>query len=698
MLMRTGWIIVAGSIALGGCYSGAKVDAAASGMDSSADTDGAQDPADADGSGTDGADTDGEDADADPGRVTLHRLNRAEYNNTIRDLFYGLDVSPADVFPADDHSFGFDNIADALNTSPLLVELYERAADQVLDAAFAAPAGEAARIEAEAIGSDVGAECCGGFWNLSSNGTIEVPVAAETDGEYTVLVRAAGQAGAGPSPNMVVSVDGLEQASFDVVGTAEAAEDHEFQVALDTGAHIVTVEFTNDTFDPDMGIDTNLLVDYVDVEPPAGEGGVFDQLVQCAEAEEGCTDATVRRFAERAWRRPVTDEELASLVGFVSYAQDDGERWEDGLKLAMKAVLLSPHFTFRVELDPQPQSLEPHLLGDYELASRLSYFLWSSMPDDALFELASQGGLNEPGVIEEQVERMLADPKSKALAENFAGQWLYTRALTEELVKDPDAYPDFSTMLREDMRTEMELLIAAVIEEGRGLDELFTSKETFINDRLAAYYGLPPVGTDEFVRVSLADSPRRGLLTTGGLMSVLAHPNVTSPVKRGHWVVSQLLCIEPPPPPPDAETTVDPSFDEGPMRERLAKHREDPACAACHELMDPVGLAFENYDGMGAWRETEGPYDIDPSGTLPIGGDFGDALQMVELIATSDEFSHCVAEKVMLYGLGRGIEKYDEDVIGEAADAFSESGYQLQTLLVGLATSDNFRMRRGEAQ
>lgn len=691
------WIIVAGSLALGGCYSGAQVDAGASGGDSPGGTDSGPDTGPSDSSG-DAGDSDGENADADPGRVTLHRLNRAEYNNTIRDLFYGLDVSPADVFPADDHSFGFDNIADALNTSPLLIELYERAADQVLDAAFAAPTGEAARIEAEAIGSDVGAECCGGFWNLNSNGTIEVPVDAEVDGDYTVVVRAAGQAGAGPAPNMVVSLDGAEQASFDVTGTAEAAEDHTFDVTLSAGAHVVTVEFTNDTFDPDMGIDTNLLVDYVDVLPPAGEGGVFDQLVQCAEAEDGCTDATVRRFAERAWRRPVTEEELASLVTFVGYAQDDGDSWEDGLKLAMKATLLSPHFTFRVELDPEPLSVEPHLLGDYELASRLSYFLWSSMPDDALFELAAQGELNEPRAIEAQVERMLADPKAKALAENFAGQWLYTRALSEELVKDPETYPDFTTALREDMRTEMELLIAAVIEEGRGLDELFTAKETFVNDRLATYYGLPPVGTDEFVRVSLEDTPRRGLLTTGGLMSVLAHPNVTSPVKRGHWVVAQLLCIEPPPPPPDAETTVDPSFDEGPMRERLAKHREDPSCAACHELMDPVGLAFEHYDGMGAWRETEGPYDIDPSGTLPIGGDFSNALEMVELIATSDEFSHCVAEKVLLYGLGRGIESYDDDVIGEAADAFSDSGYRLETLLVGLATSDNFRMRRGEAQ
>ncbi len=691
-------IIAAGCLLVGGCYSGVGVDQASDGdSDTASASNGGDGGRDTDGDGG-SDDSGGEESEVDVGRVTLHRLNRAEYNNTLRDLFYGLDVSPADVFPADDHSFGFDNIADALNTTPLLLELYERAADQVLDEAFAVPGAEAVRFEAEVAGGSSGAECCGGFWNLSSNGTIDFAVDAEAAGDYALVVRAAGQDGPGPAPNMVVTVDGTEQLEVDVVATVDAPEDVEIDVTLSAGAHVVTVEFTNDTYDPEAGIDTNLLVDYVDLIPPSGEGGVRDQLVACAEGEAGCTDDTIRTFAERAWRRPLAEDELAELVAFVDYAQREGETWDEGLKLAMKAALLSPHFIFRVEIDPEPQSLQPHLLGDFELASRLSYFLWSSMPDDALFEVARAGELNHPDAIAEQVERMLADPKASALAENFAGQWLYTRALNEELVKDSQTYPDFDTALREDMRTEMEMLIAAVIEEGRGLDELFNGRETFVNDRLAAFYGLPPVGTDDFVRVSLEGTNRKGLLTTGGLMSVLAHPNVTSPIKRGKWVVEQLLCIEPPPPPPDAETTVDPSFDEGPMRERLAKHREDPSCAACHELMDPVGLSFEHYDGIGAWRDMEGPYEIDPSGTLPIGGDFADAVQMVDLIASSDEFSHCVAEKVLLYGLGRGIEKYDEDIIGEAADEFSAAGYQLQTLITQLATSDNFRMRRGEAE
>ncbi len=684
------------ALGLTGCYSGFSADGKAGEDPSAGGTDAGSD--DSGGSDTDSDDSGGVDGDADPGRVTLHRLNRAEYNNTIRDLFFGLDVSPADVFPADDHAFGFDNVADALNTTPLLIELYERAADQVLDAAFAAPLGETVRVEAEVATGSSGSACCGGFWNLSSNGTIDATLDADADGDYEIVVRAAGQGGDGPEPIMVVSVDGVEVASFDVTAIVDAPADHTAEVTLTAGPHLVSVAFTNDTYDPDLGIDTNLLVDYVDLVPAGGAGGVFGQLVQCAASEPGCTDETVRRFAQRAWRRPVSEDELASLTAFVALAEGEGESWEDGLKLAMKATLLSANFTFRVELDPDPTSADPHLLSDYELASRLSYFLWSSMPDDALFEAAAAGTLNEPGAIAAQVTRMLANPKANALAENFAGQWLYTRALNDELVKDPGTYPDFDIALREDLRTEMEMLIASVLEEGRGLDQLFTGQETFVNDNLAAYYGLPPVGTDDFVRVSLEGTGRKGLLTTGGLMSVLAHPNVTSPVKRGAWVVGQLLCIEPPPPPPDVETTVEPSFEEGPMRERLAQHREDPSCASCHELMDPVGLAFEHYDGMGAWRDTEGPYAIETAGSLPIGGSFDDALQMIDLIASSDEFAHCATEKVLLYGLGRGIESYDDEVIGKAADAFSASGFDLEALIVELATSDNFRMRRGEAQ
>lgn len=652
------------------------------------------------GSGESGDDETGEEEEGeiDPGRVTLHRLNRAEYNNTIRDLFYGMDLGPADEFPADDHSFGFDNIADSLNMTPLLFELYERAADQTLDAAFAAPNPESVRHEAEIAGGTVGNECCGGFWNLNSNGTITFTVDAPSDGEYEIVVLAAGQQAGPDLPNLIVSVDGEEAGNFDVSGTAEAPEELTLSRELTEGTHTVVVEFTNDFFEDGVG-DRNLLVDYVDIDGPLGgpEGGVFTQLVTCTTAEDpDCTDATIRRFTERAWRRPITDAELGSLVEFVDYAEGEGESWEDGLKLAMKAALLSSNFIFRVEIDPDPTSDEPHMLSDYEIASRLSYFLWSSMPDDALFEAAAGGELVDRDGVATQVQRMLTDERAQALAANFGGQWLYSRALDDELVKDPGTYPEFDPELRDAMRAEMELNIDAFITGQRNLNELLTSKDTFVNDRLADFYGIGPVGTDEMVPVTLQDTPRKGLLTTAGLMTVLSHPNVTSPIKRGKWVVEQLLCIEPPPPPAGVETTVDPSFGDGPMRERLAKHREDPSCATCHELMDPVGLAFENYDGVGAWREQEGPWDIDPSGTLPIGGEFADALEMVELIAASDKFAHCTAEKALLYGLGRAVTDEDEAVVEAAAQALVESDYAFEALIIALTTSDAFLMRRGE--
>lgn len=689
-----------------GCYSGLAGSGGATDGDDAGGPGGNTAPTEAsateadEGSGESGDDETGdeEEGELDPGRVTLHRLNRAEYNNTVRDLFYGLDLGPADQFPADDHSFGFDNIADSLNMTPLLFELYERAADQTLEAAFAAPNPESVRHEAEIAGGTVGSECCGGYWNLNSNGTITFAVDASAEGEYEFLVLAAGQQAGPDLPNMIVSVDGVEAGNFDVTGTAEAPEELTFSLDLTAGAHSVVVEFTNDFFEDGVG-DRNLLVDYVDIDGPLGgpEGGVFEQLVTCTTAEDpDCTDATIRRFAERAWRRPVTEDELAALVEFVAYAEGEGETWENGLKLAMKAAMLSSNFIFRVELDPEPTSAEPHPLGDYEVASRLSYFLWSSMPDDALFEAASDGMLTDRDEVATQVQRMLTDERAQALAANFGGQWLYSRALDDELVKDPGTYPEFDPELRDAMRAEMELNIEAFIKGDRGLDELLTSKDTFVNDRLAEFYGIPAVGTDEMVPVRLENTPRKGLLTSAGLMTVLSHPNVTSPIKRGKWVVEQLLCIEPPPPPAGVETTVDPSFGEGPMRERLAKHREDPSCAACHELMDPVGLAFENYDGVGAWRDQEGPWDIDASGMLPIGGEFNDALEMVELIAASEAFAKCTTEKALLYGLGREVTNEDEEIVIAASEALIESDYAFEALIIALTTSDAFLMRRGE--
>ena len=690
---------LAAALLLTGCYNGLQLGADSDGQASAGDTEGSAGSADSSGD-TDG-DTDAapSDGDLDPGRVTLRRLNRTEYNNTIRDLFYGLDVSPADQFPAEDHSLGFDNIADALNITPLLFEMYERAAGTTVELALTSVGGDAVRVEAEAAGGTTGSECCGGFWNLSSAGEIAAVIDTTATGPHTVSVRAYGQQAGTEAAQMVVSVDGLEVSTFDVAATEDAPELYQVEVDLDAGAHQVVVAFTNDFYDADTGEDRNLLVDYVDLVPPGGVNDIRAKLLTCepqAGDDGACTRQVLTTFTERAWRRPVTDAEIDRLMLVTDSAQAEGGTWEDGVRLAMKAVLVSPHFLFRVELDPNPTDDTPHPVDDFELASRLSYFMWSTMPDDELFDVARAQMLHDPAVLEEQVLRMLEDDKAKALVANFAGQWLYTRALSDELTKDYATYPEWDDELRDAMRTEMELFVQTFLTEGRSLDELLTADETFVNDRLAAFYGLDPVGTDEFVRVSLAGVPRRGLLTQAGLMSVLSHPNVTSPVKRGKWVLEQLLCITPPPPPPDAETTVDPSFDEGPMKDRLAKHRENPECAGCHQLMDPIGLSLEHYDGIGAWRETEGPWPIDASGELPSGEAFENGLQMAALLAQSPDFARCSVEKALIYGLGRDLSNSDGPFVDEIAEKFAADGHRLQDLILHITTSDLFTHRRGE--
>jgi hypothetical protein len=505
-------------------------------------------------------------APLDPGRVTLHRLNKVEYNNTIRDLFFGLDVSPADRFPADDQSYGFDNIADVLSVNSVMFELSERAVGEVLDIAYA---------------------------------------------------------------------------------------------------------------DPELRPDGS-------------------PLFPCAFAEAACSRQVIESFARRAWRRPLEEAELGRLVALVAQAEASGLTWRDSVKHAMKAVLVSPHFMFRVELDPDPGSVEPHLLDGFELASRLSYFLWSSMPDQQLFDLAASGALVDPAVVAEQVSRMLTDAKATALAENFMAQWFRTREISPSLTKDPDVYPDFNDELRQSMRTELDLLISKFISERRSFKDLLLAEETFVDDRLAELYGLPAPGTGGFELVSLAGVPRRGILTTGGLMSLLAHPEKTSPVRRGVWVLEQLLCYAPPPPPDGLAIPPIEANPNATAREELAQHRADPVCASCHRAMDPIGLAFEHYDGIGGYREIDDGQPIDTNGNLPDQQTFANVLEMLPLVVEHPDFERCVAEKALTYALGRGLGRSDEHYLDEVATRFSSGAMSIEDLAKNIATSDVFMMRRGE--
>ncbi len=646
-----------------------------------------------------------------PQRKTIHRLNRAEYDNTIRWLFYGLDVGAAEDFPPDDHGAGFDNIADVLALSPLLVELLERAADAIVTEALYQPIAEPAFVNREAEGPDtlqsVGGSS-GDFWNLWSNGTVSAVVQLPAAGSYTLSARVACQQ-AGPDTCVsTLMFDGLDVQAFDVTGTNSDPDVISVQVTASAGSHTIGVSFTNDFYDPANGLDQNLLVDWVRIEGPTDlevtsnpvREAIIAHCVTSSPGEAACLQEIVESFGKRAWRRPLSTDEVVALVGLGDEVTAAGGDWEAQLGLVLKALILSPHFIFRVELDtPDPSSLEVHPLTDHELATRLAYFLWSSAPDTELLTLADEGQLQDPAVIATQVERMLADPKAMALVDNFAGQWLYIRAVPD---KAPDVwyYPDYDDPLQAAQQTELHMFVERYLFEDRDMLYMLVDSETFVNQRLAEHYGLDSSGMNvDFQLVDLSATGRKGLFGKSGLMTVLAHPTRTSPVKRGKWVLEQLMCDAPPDPPPGVEGLLDEADPTGKtLRELMEQHREDPYCASCHNTMDPIGLGLENYDGTGAWRETDNGLPVDASGELPGGLLFADQDEMLDVLLEDPRLPDCIVEKLFIYAMGRDITEVDGAYLTSIADDFAVSGNRFAALATALATSDAFRMRRGETE
>ncbi|HEY5375457.1 MAG TPA: DUF1592 domain-containing protein [Polyangiaceae bacterium] len=414
-----------------------------------------------------------------------------------------------------------------------------------------------------------------------------------------------------------------------------------------------------------------------------------------------CARTALEAFVPRAWRREATSAEIDSLMALVTVATSKGDSAEAGLKLALRAALLSASFMYRPELDPAPASLTPHPLGEYELASRMSYFLWSSMPDDALFAAAKAGNLHVAANLTSQVSRMLADPKAQALVDNFAGQWLFTR-LVDDATPDPTLFPAFDASLRSAFKAETQMLFHEFAFNGLPADQLLTAPFTFVNDRLAKFYGLPAVGSDQMMRVDLTNNTeRRGLLSQGGLLLVNSHPDRTSPVRRGKYVLSELLCTDIPPPPPTVNTKiVADTTGAKTLRQVLEAHIVDPSCASCHKLMDPIGFGMENYDAIGAYRTTDNSLPVDASGTLPSGESFNGLAELTPLIAKNPAFPKCLATKLYTYALGRGIVNDPAQMDGVAltamADAFVKGGLKFQDLVGGVITSAPFLNRRGE--
>jgi hypothetical protein len=498
--------------------------------------------------------------------MTIRRLNRTHYANTLRQLT-GTAQDYASKFPADDLSFGFDNIGEALTVQPLHIELFEQSADAVLTELFALPATDPNR--AKVLGCDA-----------------------------------------------------------------------------QSGGH-------------------------------------------------ACVVSTVLAFAQRAFRRPVVEAEITPFVSISdSYAMTGGTA-ADGLKLALKAVLLSPHFLFRVELDPSPTAKDVHRLNGYELATRLSYFLWSSMPDDALLASAKSGALTTDAGLVSEVSRMLADPKAQALVSDFAGQWLNIRRVAA-VKPDATMYPAFTPELAADMQTETSMLFSNLLGQGRPITELLTADYTFINQRLAGFYGVTPPSATGFVKVPVAGSHRTGFLMQASFLTMTSNPTRTSPVKRGKWVLEQLLCSPPPPPPAGVNLA---AIDGGgqSVRAKLEAHRAKEPCHSCHSLMDPIGLSFENFDGIGAYRSSDQYGPIDATGTLQTAAGevtFNGADQLVPIVSKDERLAPCVAQKVLTYAVGRGFSSADAKALDGVLTATNASGQGLRGLVGSAALSESFKSRR----
>lgn len=640
-----------------------------------------------------------------PGRSTVQRLNRTEYNNTIRDLF-GITITPADDFPADDVGEGFDNIGDVLSLPPLLMEKYLNAAEQVAAAVidtkdYSKP--ETVTYDARRLKSSRGGGLSGNLQFLSTNGDIYGTFEVPADGEYEIHVRAQAHQMGNEKARFVLTAGKQKLGEFEVIAHKKD-EDFSRKVTLSAGSQRITASFVNDAYVAETGADRNFGVRFISLIGPAG-GSVPERteahrrFVTATPEDIGNLDEAAARvlgpFLQLAFRRPVTDAEIERFVGLVRMGVEDmGETYEGGLSLALQAILVSPDFLFRLEAEPAAGQTE-RPLNDFEIATRLSYFLWSTMPDDELFRLALAGKLHEATTLRSQISRMLKDEKSEALVSNFASQWLNLRNL-DEVTPDPEKFSVFNDDLRRDMRRETELLFRAVMREDRNVAELLSADFTFVNERLAKHYGLSGIDGNEFERVSLTGTHRSGVLTHASILTLTSDPGRTSPVKRGKWIMENIFGESPPPPPPDVpdlEVTANASPDAS-LREQLEKHRADPGCASCHKAMDPLGLGFENFDAIGRWRDSDEGKPVDASGELPSGQSFQNPEELLGLIRSRrDQFLRTLTQKMLVYATGRGTKYYDKCAVDKCLDLMKQRNNRFSALVEGIVLSDPFLKR-----
>ncbi len=648
----------------------------------------------------------------DPGRVGIHRLNRAEYNNAVRDLL-AVDFTPADDFPADDAGYGFDNIADVLSMPPVLTEKYMNAAAKV------------SRIAVGNIKVDPSLERLNSDRRIPQSGRIgeEVPFGARggmlvthrfpVEGEYLLRVRLNGDPKGSVPPKLEFRLDGKRVFQTDaVIKDAEELEDarrFETRVRIPAGRHELAATFLKDNVkseDTDPSNDERgrpvvrrLNVDWIEIGGPFNVTGPGDTasrraIFSCKPAtpaeQEPCAQSILSRIAHKAYRRPVSAKEVAALMRFYRMGKEDAGNFDSGVQLALKAILVSPNFLFRVERDP---SAAPHAVSELELASRLSFFLWSSIPDEELLAIAEKGVLRAN--LDAQIRRMLADRKSRALVDNFAGQWLHLRNLM--LVKpDPEKFPDFDMELRESARRETELFVESVIREDRSVLDFLDGKYTYLNERLAKHYGIKGIQGRNFRRVELDGEQRSGVLTQASVLTVSSYPTRTSPVIRGKWILENLLGAPPPAPPPGVPDLKENEIGQSAsLRQQLEQHRANPACAGCHSRMDPLGFALETYDAVGKYRTMDGKFAIDPSGTLPSGVQIAGSKDLkAALVNQKTDFVQAMSEKLLTYALGRGLERYDKPVVRNISREAAKGEYKFSSLVSSIVNSAPFQMRR----
>ena len=708
----------------------------------------------------------------DPGRVTTRRLNRTEYNNTVRDLL-GIDIRPADEFPHDDSGYGFDNIGDVLSTSPLLLEKQLAAAERIARTAiFGTGAIKPSLAKLPMLNGrvqeskDIPASYDESGLTLANaaHASYRVPV----DGEYVVRLITSGRRPQGSMPmTFGLWVDGTrvgEQQLDPSLGAGfEPGEQElsgrrvEFRVKLAAGERWIAgtplrmfeglpprfggpapstlppppkpefrprpgmtpeqIEFAKKRFEARLTermVVNTPRVGGIEVIGPYGHDGQPSpesraRIFPCTHPGPhvaACRLPTISRLARRAYRRPVTKEEVGKLAALAERVQEETGSFDEGLASALQAILVSPDFLFRVERG------EPRLvtsrrgtpigvrLTQHELATRLSYFLWASMPDAALAAAADRGTLRRPAVLAAQVKRMLADPRSATLGEHFAGQWLQVRAL-ESAAPDREKFPDFDHYLRTSMRRETELFVAAIVREDRSILDFLDGKFTFLNERLARHYGIDGVAGNEFRRVALpVDGVRGGIITQASVLTVSSYATRTSPVLRGRWILDNILAAPPAEPPPDIPNLEDTKVDgAASVRKQLEQHRADPSCASCHKRMDPLGFGLENFDAVGAWRTLDGTVPIDASGTLPDGRSFTGPKELRAILRTEREpFTRAITGKLMTYALGRGLERADRRDLKKMAAAIAAERYRFSSVVLQIVNSPAFQMRRADAR